>query len=148
MIWWITALYKNKFRDDFKSMFVFQNVCFVTLFQKSSKQFSSLVLYSLFLLVILRLQKLLLDFLIYTFINLMSSHNLIIFVLTFSSSLTTFRTLCPCFNLIRWEISVRAYNFIADKITRSLKIIFADKKCYFFLLYIRLYLLKVIIRVK
>ena len=101
LTWWITALYKNKFSDDFKLMFVFQNVCFVTLFQKSSKQFSSLVLYSLFLLVILRLQKLLLDFLVYTFINLMSSHNLIIFVLTFSSSLTTFRTLCPCFNLIR-----------------------------------------------
>lgn len=47
------------------------------------------------------------------------------------------------------KILIREYNFIINKISGRLNIIFTDKKfCYFILLYIRRYLLKVIIRVK
>ena len=50
------------------------------------------------------------------------------------------------------KISVWAYNFITNKITRSLETLFLLKKkkrCYYLvLLYTRLYLLKVIIKIK
>ena len=46
------------------------------------------------------------------------------------------------------KISVWAYNFITNKITRSLETLFFLKKNNLVLLYTRLYLLKVIIKIK
>ena len=127
LTWWITALYNKAFSDDFKLMLISLSLVFVfqkCLFWNSTSKVKRATFFFNFVFPVfianftfakvgIRFSRL------QVFINLMSSCSLIIFVLTFSSFVTFFKTLCLCFFLTRLKISVWAYNFITNKITRA-----------------------------
>ena len=107
LTWWITALYKKTFNDNFRLMLISLKSFFSFRFSKClfsnsvSKIKRAISFFSLvfpvfianftFAKVGIRCSRL------QVFINLMSSCDLIIFVSTFSNFLPTFKTPCPYF---------------------------------------------------
>ena len=108
LTWWITALYKKAFSNYFKLTLISRNYFFnfclsKCLFCNSVSKTKWAVFFFCFIfsvIAIFTFEKVGISFsCLHVFINLMPSRGLIIFVLTFSKFLTTFKTHCPCFFL-------------------------------------------------